>query len=89
MRTRHKMWRNDRGSKWSARIIWFQGEDENDVRLEMMDCERETNVYPKTREEADHIWFMFKQGAPERGTEAGFIADLLELLSKKYPHLAT
>lgn len=87
MRSKYKMWRNGRGGCWSCRIIWYQGEDPNDIRLELMDCEREVQVFPKTREEADHIWFQFRNGAPENGQQVGFVADLLELLSTAYPHL--
>lgn len=81
------MWRNDRGGKWTTRIIWYQGEDPNDIRLELLDQTMEKQLFPRTREEADHIWSMFKQGSPSSSGFANFITDLMELLGRKYPHL--
>ncbi len=82
MRSRHKEWQNGRGGKWSTRIIWFEEGDGENIRLELLDCEREQNLYPKTKDAADQIWFMFKQGSPTDGQKVAFVADLIELLKK-------
>jgi len=52
----------------------------DNIRLELMDCEREVQLFPKTLFEAQRIWFMFKRGAPIEGQKIPFIADLLKLL---------
>jgi hypothetical protein len=78
------MWRNGPGGRWSARITWF-GEGDNrqaNIRLELEDCERSINLYPDTKEKADHIWQMFRQGAPQDGQKVPFITELLELLAR-------
>lgn len=80
MRSRRKEWKNGTYPKWTARIIWFQGND--DIRLELEDCERVVNVYPKSKEDADHMWFMFRQGAPQEGDKTPFVADLLKLFTR-------
>jgi hypothetical protein len=35
MRTLEKTWRNDRGGKWDARIIWYSNADDTDIRLKL------------------------------------------------------
>jgi hypothetical protein len=79
-----KDWKNGRhlatkAGGWTVRIRWLEGPD-NDIRLEMQDCERTFSVYPATRADADHIWFMFKQGAPAEGERKPLVKPLLALL---------
>ncbi len=85
-RGRHKEWKNGRYQpKWTCRIIWFEeGEGEN-IRLELEDYERKANVYPASKEAADQIWFLFKQGAPPEGVQQPFVADLLALIKDRIP----
>jgi hypothetical protein len=89
MRSKVKMWRNDPqgrgGGAWSARITWYEGP--YGVRLQLEDVTLSIGVYPETKEEADHIWFTFRQGAPQNGEQIPFVRDMLALLSSKYPHL--
>ena len=86
MRSRRKEWKNGRGGRWSTRIIWFDdhggSELGGDIRLALEDCERKVNLFPSSKEVADHIWFMFKNGSPADGQRIPFVADLLELLEK-------
>lgn len=87
MRTQHKMWRNDRGGRWSTRIIWLaeggrEEEEHTNIRLKLTDCEMEISLYPTSVEHARQIWFMFRQGSPTNGQRIPFIADLLRLLKK-------
>ena len=86
MRLRTKDWKNGKYPKWTALIVWFQGEEPADIRLKMSDCEREHNYFPKSVEEANHVWDAFKLAAPDEGVEQPFITDLLELLEAAYPH---
>jgi len=62
--------------------MWYgEGKDrQENIRLELMDCERKVNLFPPTKEAADQIWFMFKQGAPAEGQKIPFVADLLKLI---------
>lgn len=87
MRQKHKQWRNGKGGQWNARITWY-GEGKScseNIRLSLEDCDHTINYFPKTLEEADHAWFMFKQGAPPCGWIAEpFVMDLVRLLAKKY-----
>ncbi len=78
MRTRHKEWKNGKYPKWTCRIIWFQGSDENDIRLQIEDCEVEKNVFPQSQIEADAIWDLFKTMAPPSGEAKPFVQDLLK-----------
>lgn len=79
-RYRLKEWKNGKYPKWTARIIWFEQNGHDDIRLQMEDCDRQVNVYPNTKEAADNLWFMFKQGAPPEGDHTPFISDLLDLI---------
>jgi hypothetical protein len=84
-----KEWKNGRYQpKWTARIVWFQTahNDPTDIRLQLEDCQCKMNYYPQTQEEADAVWFMFKQGAPVEGHATPFVQDLLALVKRNYPH---
>src|SRR5688500_11781002 len=85
-RSKHKWWQN-RGKPghyrpWTARITWYgDGADcQENIRLELEDSELKINLYPTTPQDAEQIFFMFKQGAPEPGVDTAFIQDLLKLL---------
>ena len=88
-RSKYKMWRNGPGGRWTTKITWYQGESPDNIRLELEDCNGEQQVFPQTREEADHIWFQFKQGSPQNGENVAFVDDLLNLLGRVYPHLTS
>lgn len=91
MRGRLKEWSNRSRPgagyvTWTVRIIWFEEEgDGENIRLQLEDCERRVNYYPRSQVEADHVWQMFKSGAPEVGVRTPFVAELLVLLASKYP----
>ncbi len=77
MRIKHKEWKNGKYPNWTCRIVWYQ-DGSNDIRLQLEDCDRTISIFPQNREEADQIWFMFKQGAPEEGVRQPFVTDLIE-----------
>ncbi len=95
-RHRHRQWDNRgdarRGFKtyvpWTCRITWF-GSGENaseNIRLKLEDRERSVNLYPKSKETAEHIWFMFRnQAAPLPGDDTPCVKPLLDLLRETYP----
>ena len=88
-KTRLKEWRNDaHKGQWDARVIWYHDNECHDIiRLQMEDCDRLVSVYPQSVDEADHLWFQFKSGAPEDQLNTPFVTDLLDLMRRKYPHL--
>ena len=96
-RHRHREWNNAKKNTggfmrrhpqgWNSRYIWYEKGDGEDIRLSLEDCEGLRNVYPKSQEEAEHIAFQFRTGAPFAGDATPFVVDLLNLLSRKYPHL--
>ena len=97
-RSRHREWNNAKknldGSNrrhpmsWNSRIVWYEEGDGENIRLTLEDSACLRNVFPKSKEEAEHIAFQFKHGAPYAGDgDTPFVDDLLKLLSRKYPHL--
>ena len=87
MRSMRKMWRNGPGGRWSTRIVWYDdaptsGPSGKDIRLAMEDCERKINHFPGSIEEANWLWFTFRQGSPQDGDKVPFLADLMDLLKK-------
>ena len=80
------MYRNGRGGEWTHRIRWYgEGKDcQENIRLNLEDPEIRLSIYPKTKEDADNIWFMFKQGAP-RGFSTPMVQDFLILLKSAKP----
>jgi len=82
-----RQWRNGRGGKWCCRIRWYEGvgvDDCADIRLQMEDCERKVNFYPNNQETADHVWSLFKQGAPEPKINEQLICSLVKLIATRY-----
>ena len=79
--------RNPQG--WNSRIIWYEEGDGENIRLSLEDSACLRNVYPKSKEEAEHIAQMFRTGSPYAGEATPFVDDLLKLLSRKYPHLVS
>ena len=77
-RERKKSWRNGSGGKWTTRITWFEGSP-GDIRLQIEDFERKENVYPETKEKADHAWQLFRSGSPPEGVKTPFVEELLKL----------
>ena len=83
-RMKLRQWRNGPGGKWTTRILWYaDSHDSNEnIRLQMEDSERKHNFYPRDKEHAEQVWFMFKQGSPTADTQTPFITDLLKILEK-------
>lgn len=59
MRGRHKDWRNGPGGKWTARIIWYEGEP-TDIRLKLETPTGVINKFYKDQAEAQKVWDDFK-----------------------------
>lgn len=83
MRARHKEWKNGKYPKWTCRIIWFEGKEETDIRLQLEDCEIKKNVFPSSQIEADAIWDLFRSMAPPSGEETPFVQALLADFGEK------
>ena len=83
-RSLHKMWRNGPGGRWDCRIRWYgEGKDrDQNIRLNLEDPGGSVNLYPPSKEEADHMWFQFRHGAPDY--PGPFISDLCALMATKY-----
>lgn len=58
-RTIHKRWQNKRPG-WTHRITWYQGAEDNDIRLQYETTEGKWNVYPDNEEEAEICFQAFK-----------------------------
>lgn len=87
MRSRHKEWSNGRhGTQKTATIVWFQGSDDNDIRLNLTDVDMSINIFPKDKQAADDIWTLFRSTAPERSIRQPFVANFLILIKDKINH---
>lgn len=90
MRYRVKEWDNRmnarRGGRYipaTVRIIWYAaGSDDDSIRLKLVDCEREKNLYVNEAK-ANVIWVMFREMAPQPGEAKPIVERLIQELEGK------
>jgi hypothetical protein len=66
-RSIYKSWKNGKDERgrykpFTRRIRWYQGAEENDIRLHLETEEYAFNVYPSSQTEAEQIFTRFKNG---------------------------
>lgn len=79
MRSRHRMWRNGPGGRWNVRLIWYHETPGVDIRLEINDRGRETNLYPVSEDQANDWWLL----AIKLSELGPFTSKLLETIEQK------
>lgn len=71
MKTR--AWKNDQPGRWTARIEWY--EMAKGIKLRLQDNGNEKFLYPKTEDEAERIWELFKRYAKPNGVATSDFLD--------------
>ena len=59
MRRKMREWKNGKYPQWDGRIQWFEGP--SGIRLSLQDCDRSSNFYPTSKEQAEYVWGLFKE----------------------------